>query len=236
MKKAFDKMWRNGLFSKLIGKVEQPKWRAIYIYYKYSKAKIKMNNNKSDKFLIKEGVKQGGILSPYLFNFFMNDLLIENDHQNIGAKIGKLNISLISYCDDLIILSPCVNHVNKILQLCSDYAKKWKLVFNTSKCNWYVHGKIIIKNPLFLLNQNELRKVNSLIHLGLPIGNQNIVDDFFCEKFRKVERTFYSLYSLGCNNHGLNYHTISSIYKKFCQSIFYYGLETNFIRKKCLNK
>ena len=58
----------------------------------------------------------------------------------------------------------------------------------------------------------------------------------FCEKFRKVERTFYSLYSLGCNNHGLNYHTISSIYKKFCQSIFYYGLETNFIRKKCLNK
>jgi hypothetical protein len=139
----------------------------------------------------------------------MNDLLIENDHQNIVAKIGKLNISLISFCDDLIILSTCVNHVNKILQLCSDYAKKWKLVFNTSKCNWYVHGKIIIKNPLFLLNQNELRK---------------------------VERTFYSLYSLGCNNHGLNCHTISSIYKKFCQSIFYYGLETNFIRKKCLNK
>jgi hypothetical protein len=39
-----------------------------------------------NKFLIKEGVKQGGILSPDLFNFFMNDLLIENDHQNIGAK------------------------------------------------------------------------------------------------------------------------------------------------------
>jgi hypothetical protein len=59
----------------------------------------------------------------------MNDLLIENDHQSDGAKIGKLNISLISYCDDLIILSPCVNHVNKILQLCNYYAKKWKLVF-----------------------------------------------------------------------------------------------------------
>ncbi len=57
-------MWRNGLFSKLMDKIEQPICRAIYIYYKFSKAKIKINNNKSDKFLIKEGVKQGGILSP----------------------------------------------------------------------------------------------------------------------------------------------------------------------------
>ena len=65
----------NGLFSKLMDKIEQPIWRAIYIYYKFSKAKMKINNNKSDKFLIKEDVKQGGILSPYLFNFFMNDLL-----------------------------------------------------------------------------------------------------------------------------------------------------------------
>jgi hypothetical protein len=102
------------------------------IIYKLSKAKIKINKN-SEEFVIKVGVKQGGILSPYLFNFFMNDLLMENDSQGFGAKIGKLNISLISYCDDLIILSPCVNRVNKILHFCSEYATKWKLAFNTSK-------------------------------------------------------------------------------------------------------
>jgi hypothetical protein len=236
MKKAFDKMWRNGLFCKLIDKIEKPMWRAIYMYYKCSKAKVKINDIKSEEFTIKEGVKQGGILSPYLFNFFMNELLIESDELNLGAKIGTHNISLISYCDDLIILSPYVKHVNILLKLCSDYAKKWKLVFNTSKCKWYVHGKNIINNPIFLINQNELIRVNSLTHLGLPIGNQNHVEDFFCEKFRKVERSLYSLYSLGCNSYGLNFQTISSIYKKFCQSIFYYGLETNFIRKQCINK
>jgi hypothetical protein len=87
-----------------------------------------------------------------------------------------------------------------------------------------------------LINQNELIKVNSLTHLGLPIGNQNYIEDFFYEKFRKVKRSFYSLYSLGCNSYGLNFQTISSIYKKIFQSIFYYGLETNFIMKQCLNK
>ena len=235
MRKAFDRMWRNGLFSKLIDKVEKPMWRAIYNYYKYSKAKVKLDNQLSEEFDIKEGVKQGGILSPYLFNFFMNELLEESDRLNQGAAIGNLNISLISYCDDLIILSPLVKHVNRILNLCSEYAGKWKLIFNTNKCNWYVHGNFQVSNPKFTLNQIPLKQVDNLIHLGLPIGNQKHVEEFFCENFKKVERSFYSLYSLGCNNYGLNFHIIASIYKKFSQSIFYYGLETNYIRKQCLN-
>ena len=61
-----------------------------------------------------------------------------------------------------------MNHVDEILNLCSEYAKKWKLKFNTNKCNWYFHGKSIIKNPIFILNRDELKKVDSLIHMGLP--------------------------------------------------------------------
>jgi hypothetical protein len=40
-------------------------------------------------------------------------------------------------------------------------------------------GKNIINNPIFLINQNELIKVNSLTRLCFPIGNQNHVEDFF---------------------------------------------------------
>ena len=94
-----------------------------------------MNNEVSNDFQIKKGVKQGGILSPYLFNFFMNDLLDENDKQHLGAFIGCHNVSLISYCDDLIIISPLVCHGNKILKLCDDFASKWKLVFNINICH-----------------------------------------------------------------------------------------------------
>jgi hypothetical protein len=83
----------------------------------------------------------------------MNELLIKSDGLYLGAKIGSLNISWISYCDDFIISSPYVKHVNILLKLCSDFAQKWKLVFNTSKCKWYVHGKNIINNPIFLINQ-----------------------------------------------------------------------------------
>jgi hypothetical protein len=199
-------------------------------------AKSKCDNGISKIFQIKEGVKQGGILSPYLFNYFMNELLDESDNLNIGANIGKFNVSLISYCDDLIILSPCIKHVGQLLKICSNYAEKWKLVFNINKCNWYQHGDRTLNNHEFILNNNKLNRVNNLTHLGLPIGNQIHVENFFSDKFKKVEKSFYSLYSLGCNSNGLNFHIISKIYKNFSQSIFYYGLETNFIGKECLNK
>ena len=45
----------------------------------------------------------------------MNELLNENDNYRLGACIGNLNVSLISYCDDLIILKPFVSQANQIL-------------------------------------------------------------------------------------------------------------------------
>ena len=69
----------------------------------------------------------------------------------------------------------------------------------------------------------------------MPIGDRKFVEHFFCQKFRNVEKSYYSLYGMGCRPDGLNYYTPADIYKKFCQSSFYYGLETNYISKATLN-
>ncbi len=65
-------------------------------------------------------------------------------------------------------------------------------MFNTNKCNWYLHGSHQIKNARFILNNKTLKKTDSLIHLGLPIGSQKHVEEFFSEKFRKVERILFA--------------------------------------------
>ena len=43
MKKAFDKLWRDGLFYKLIDKIDNIYWRAIVNYYANSSGKVKIN-------------------------------------------------------------------------------------------------------------------------------------------------------------------------------------------------
>ena len=69
----------------------------------------------------------------------MNELLDENDLNGYGVTINRFNVGLISFCDDLIILSPYASHVNNILKLCEIYSKNWKLVLNLNKCYWFVH-------------------------------------------------------------------------------------------------
>jgi len=137
--------------------------------------------------IIKEGVKQGCILSPYLFNFFINELFEKCESSGLGIKIGKLSIPIIGYCDDLIVLGSNVARINKLLQECGQYADAWKLKFNEKKCNWMVTGTERVQSPSFSLNGHCIEKVSNLVHLGIPVGEYKHVKQFFEGKFNQVD-------------------------------------------------
>jgi hypothetical protein len=213
--KAFDKLWRAGLFFKLIDVIEPPIWRILFLFYSNSKLTISFNGRLSKVFDAQEGVKQGGIISPYLFNYFLNDLLNQNDSLNVGAKIGSVNVSMIAYCDDLILISPTETHMKMLINLCESYAAEWKIEFNALKSIAYSNGTNC--KPLFSLNSSEIPHKDSFIYLGLPVGEDNFVMNYFEEKMSKVEKSFYSLRGLGCKPSDSNPKTIAFLFKQFCQ-------------------
>jgi hypothetical protein len=78
--KAFDLQWREALIYKL--KVENIKLKKnlnkiilLRIYYDTLESKIRNNDKFSKLFKLLRGVKQCGVLSGSLFNFFINDIL-----------------------------------------------------------------------------------------------------------------------------------------------------------------
>jgi hypothetical protein len=225
--KAFDKLWRNGLFYKLIDRVDKAIWRILFNYYNDSHIMICADGLKSESFKTYEGLKQGGIISPFLFNFFINELLVEATNMEIGAKVGTFNVSIIAYCDDLLLMSSNENHMNKLLECCHRYAINWKMEFNASKSISYS-----IKQTNFIdfkLGDSVIPKSDGFIYLGLPIGDDIFVEKFFLEKFRKCEKSLYSLRALGCKPNGLSPYSTSFIYKTFCQSIIKFGLENLYL-------
>ncbi|RNA28425.1 RNA-directed DNA polymerase from mobile element jockey-like [Brachionus plicatilis] len=174
--------------------------------------------------------KQGGILSPYLFNFFINELLTECTELNPGASINGTYLSVIGYCDDLVIQAPSFSHCQTIIDKCSKYAQRWKIDFNPLKSAALVFQKgkaIMMRN--FTLNGYEIPKTENVEYLGLPMGNSEFVWNFVEEKWKKIEKSFFSLYGLDCKPKAAPPGLVGFLYKQFCQSIFRYHLDLVFV-------
>ena len=59
----------------------------------------------SDKFNLAQGVRQGSILSPYLYNIYTEQLLSNIKSMNVGTLIGKVNTAITAYADDIVLMS-----------------------------------------------------------------------------------------------------------------------------------
>ena len=213
--KAFDKLWRAGLFYKLIGLTDDITWRAIVSYYSKSKIMVKMSKLVSECFGITEGVKQGGVLSSFLFNFFLDKMIERCLERKIGAKIASFNVSIVAYCDDVVLMSPTIHHLNILLEICHAYSIEWKLQYNQKKSTFMVFDVNQYATASPSMNGVRIERQDSMIYLGLPLGDDAFISEFFDKNMSKSERSLYSLYGLGCRPHGLNPKVTAFIYKQF---------------------
>ena len=95
--KAFDRVNHFHLFDKLLAR-NIPKLivRLMYMWYRTQTFYVKWDNNVSCGFNVSNGVRQGGILSPILFNVFIEDLSKSLVDLKVGCYMNKI----------------CFNHLN----------------------------------------------------------------------------------------------------------------------------
>ena len=71
--KAFDSIWHDGLFRKLVNKgINGNFLKLIKNIYGKTKCAVKINNKTTDFFNYDKDVQQGNPLSPLLFNLYIN--------------------------------------------------------------------------------------------------------------------------------------------------------------------
>jgi len=225
------------LFYKLINKIDHRIWLILKNYYDSSKGKIDINGDVR-YFTINCGVKQGGILSPFLFNLYINDLIEECINMNIGALIGNVNTSIIVYADDIILISPNDLHLQTLLDSCSVYGSRWLIKFNPKKSNILSFGSSMFDKRYFSLNNSILNEVNEIEYLGFIINSKLDSNEIACKKFRNIQKSIFSLSFLGLKPNSINPKLQAFIYKTYCLSTFTYGLENmtlNAMSKDFLN-
>ena len=93
LQKAFDSVDRDLLLWKLFNyNIMGKLYRAIKSIYLHPCSCVRINNEYTDWFDAKYGVRQGDTLSPTLFNLYINDFITELNELDYGVKVAGENI------------------------------------------------------------------------------------------------------------------------------------------------
>ncbi|MBL0732344.1 MAG: hypothetical protein JJW03_05785 [Desulfosarcina sp.] len=85
------------------------------------------------KFNVKNGVKQGGVLSPILFSVYMDDLFERLEKRGVGCNMGNYFVGCLAYADDLTLLPPSKKALQIMTIICQGYASDHDVIFNGPK-------------------------------------------------------------------------------------------------------
>ena len=134
-KKAFDLVYRNGIWYKLLLSGVSSKFICILQdMYKSVKTCIKVNGSLTEYFDSYMGVKQGEPLSPLLFILFINDMSEYLKDESVEVvSLEELQIFLLLFADDTVLFSYTVEGLQILLDKLSMYCEKWNVTVNVDK-------------------------------------------------------------------------------------------------------
>lgn len=129
-------------------------------------------------FNVKNGVRQGGILSPILFIFYLEDLSKLLKNAGVGCELLDIVVNHLFYADDSMLLAPTARGLQKLLDICSKYAKENELIFQ-GKNKIMIFRKQTTPNcekPVLYIDGQAIDIVDDKKYLGVILSS-NLQDD-----------------------------------------------------------
>ena len=179
--KAFDRVKHDKLVECLLKKNICPLIvRIIFNMYTLSTVAVKWNGKPSTRFSFSNGVKQGGILSPYLFSIYLEPLIDELRDSGFGCHVGQRATNVLAYADDLALLAPTITSLKLLIKICEKFSKEFSLNFNESKS--VLVGFTCNMNPNIheinvQMNGQKIQVQNQEKYLGFNIRNKGNLYD-----------------------------------------------------------
>ena len=158
------------------------------------------------------GLFQGSLLSPDLFNWYINDLASE---LNTGSSQGLPNCLL--FADDILLQTDSIEHGQQML----DHTQAWcvanEMAVNIAKCGTFS------REAAFQVDGKPIPVVSSYKYLGVPMGSSGIqVAELMKNHLEKATNAFLSMSRSLCSRSWPETAKLT-IFKTFVRSTMEYG-------------
>ena len=177
---------------------------------------VRWGNIYSSTLEVSNGVKQGGVLSPILFNVYIDELLERLKKSGFGCHIGSKFMGAFCYADDCSLLAPSITSLKIMLKVVTQFSKEYNVKFNSAKSQLLVCSKDnhVVSNLSF--NDSDICSSKDAYHLGHPVGaNEKSMCLLRC-KNDFVSKLNFIISNFGSCCTDVKY----SLLKTFCMSLY----------------
>ena len=147
----------------------------IKALYCNSSSAVLINNIQGKKFKTTVGIRQGCLLSPVLFNVFIEKIMadIQNNHTS-SISIGGLSISNLRFADDIDLIAGNTQELQTLTDKLSNNASKYGMVISIEK------SKVMINS-----NENQHADLQIDISLRMQTGRSRQIQISRCNSYKK---------------------------------------------------
>lgn len=169
-KKAFDNVWLDGLFYKLILlNIDMNTMIAIQQLYDGASCNVKYSGLQSDSFPVLQGTRQGGKSSPLMYLVFIDGLIKALEQSQLGVCLYNVQVSSPTVADDMTLLSFSKSGLEQMLDICYEYASTWRYFYNPDKCAviTFNDSRRDTGDNIYKFGSDSIQQKDHYVHLGI---------------------------------------------------------------------
>ena len=196
--KAFDLVKLSVLFRKLAQRVHPLLIRFLVFSYIHQECTVSWDGAHSTGFFIGNGVRQGAVLSPPLFNIYIDSLFYELSVSGVGCTINNQYFGCVGYADDIALIAPCRSALQKMINIAKTFFDEHGIKISTNPDIKKTKTKILVygincKIAPLLLGDKQLPNVKTWKHLGVTLNtDENPAHDMLSRCYELIGK-FHAL-------------------------------------------
>ena len=248
--KAFDTVNREALWI-ILGKLGCPAKfvKLIQLFHNNMTGEVLSGGEHSDRFNITNGVKQGCVLAPVLFNLFFTKVLLHAvrdlnqgvylkyrldgslfDLRRLAAKTKTLERLILEalFADDCALMAHQENHLQTIVDRFSTATKLFGLTISLSKTEVLFQPApgSTFNQPCITIDGTQLANVSTFKYLGSTISSDGTLDQEINARIQKASQALGRLRSKVLQHSGVTLATKLKVYRAVVLTSLLYGCET----------